>query len=101
MKETVEGFKTFLNVRIFHRAGCSQPALLRHFSNQRGFQKIAPRSCGYGGDNWLSFLELHVHLGDDGSTAGAQTLGVGIYGVHPAAGALLALGFADTDGQCA
>ena len=48
MKETVEGFKTFLNVRIFHRAGCTQPALLRHFSNQRGFQKIAPAAVATG-----------------------------------------------------
>ena len=44
-------------------------------------------------------LQLQVHLGDDGGAAGAQAVGVGVHRVHPAAGALLALGLADTDGQ--
>ena len=44
-------------------------------------------------------LQLDLQAGDDGGTAGAQALGVGIQGVHPAAGALLALGLGHTDGQ--
>ena len=46
-------------------------------------------------------LQLHVHLGDDSSAAGAQALGVGGFGVHPAAGALGTLGLGNTDGQSA
>ena len=44
-------------------------------------------------------LQLDLQTGDDGGAAGAQAVLVSGQGVHPAAGALLALGFADTDGQ--
>ena len=37
-------------------------------------------------------LQLDLQTGDDGGAAGAEALGVGLKGVHPAAGALLALG---------
>ena len=44
-------------------------------------------------------LQLDFQLADDSGAAGAETLGIGLFGVHPAAGALFTLGFADTDGQ--
>ena len=44
-------------------------------------------------------LQLDLQAGDDACAAGAEALGVGIQGVHPAAGALLALGLGHADGQ--
>ena len=44
-------------------------------------------------------LQLYVHLGDDGGAAGAQALGVGLEGMHPAAGTLGALGLGDAHGE--
>ena len=44
-------------------------------------------------------LQLHIQLGDDRCAAGAQTFRMVGLRVHPAAGTLGALGFADADGQ--
>jgi hypothetical protein len=46
--------------------------------------------------NWLDF---YIQLSDDLSAAGAQTLSVCTQGVHPATGALFALGLGYADGQ--
>ena len=55
---------------------------------------------GSRGTGHILRLNLDFQLGNYGGTAAAQTLFVGAVGMHPAAGALDALGFADTDGQC-
>ena len=49
----------------------------------------------------MSGIRLHLdfQLGNHGGAAGAQALGVCLLAVHPAAGALGALGLADADGQ--
>ena len=44
-------------------------------------------------------LQLHIQPSNHRGAAGAQALGVGVFRVHPAAGALHALGLGDADGQ--
>ena len=45
------------------------------------------------------FLEFQLQLGHDGGAAGAEAVFAGSFGVHPATGALLALGLGNTYGQ--
>ena len=86
------------NMLIIARCTKKSSTFLWNFEKSSGVVKTTPEP-GKTEQFASGKLEFQIHLGDDGSAAGAQALSVGSQGVHPAAGALLTLGFRNTDGQ--
>ena len=81
---------------LYHGFSKSQALFLkmRNFlSKSQPLQKPLPQT---GEGEWL---ELDIQLGDNGGAAGAEALGVGVFRVHPAAGALYTLGFGHAHGE--